>query len=75
MILLYNMNGTPYMTTEFGDSKTFAGSYPNVEQGVYQEGGKKKRVRKSTKSKKSKRKRVLKKRKTKKNKKKKKKIN
>ena len=33
MILLYNMNGTPYMTTEFGDSKTFAGSYPNVEQG------------------------------------------
>ena len=68
MILLYNMNGTPYMTTEFGDSKTFAGSYPNVEQGVYQEGGKKKRVRKSTKSK---RRRVLKKRKTKKNKKKK----
>jgi len=65
MILLYNMNGTPYMTTEFGDSKTFAGSYPNVEQGVYQEGGKKKRVRKSTKSK---RRRVLKKRKTKKNK-------
>lgn len=72
MILLYNMDGTPYMTTEFGDSKTFAGSYPNVEQGVYQEGGKKKRVRKSTKSK---RKRVLKKRKTKKNKKNKKKKN
>ena len=66
------MDGTPYMTTEFGDSKTFAGSYPNVEQGVYQEGGKKKRVRKSTKSK---RKRVLKKRKTKKNKKNKKKKN
>ena len=63
------MNGTPYMTTEFDDSKTFAGSYPNVEQQVYQEGGRKKRNRKSTRSKKNHSLKKRKNRKTKKNKK------